>query len=238
MPLNLAVLVFFLIWYVINVKYNEWNKQALNVLKLPWTLSALQLGLALVLYVAPLWLTGVRKMPKISMDNAKAIFPIAVIHGLGQCVTVLSLGAGSLAFVNVVKSLEPLFNVVFGAIFMNDILPWQVCSALPGATRTVDGLCARECARSFTTPRRISTLRVCECTLQVNACLLPVVGGVGLASAADLSFTWDCFAFAMGSNLAFSLRGVLSKKAMGKPQVGSAAQCALPSYPTYIGPRP
>ena len=83
----------------------------------------------------------------------------------------MSLGAGSLAFVNVVKSLEPLFNVIFGAIFMNDILPWQV-----------------------------------------NACLLPVVGGVGIASAADLNFTWDCFAFAMGSNLAFSLRGVLSKK--------------------------
>ena len=50
---------------------------------------------------------------------------------------------------------------------------------------------------------------------QVNACLLPVIGGVALASAADLSFTWDCFAFAMGSNVAFSLRGVLSKKAMG-----------------------
>jgi hypothetical protein len=43
-----------------------------------------------------------------------------------QCVTVMSLGAGSLAFVNVVKSLEPLFNVIFGAIFMGDVLPWQV----------------------------------------------------------------------------------------------------------------
>jgi len=52
----------------------------------------------------------------------------------------------------------------------------------------------------------------------VNICLLPVIGGVAIASAADLSFTWDCFAFAMGSNLMFSLRGVLSKKSMGKPQ--------------------
>ena len=48
-------------------------------------------------------------------------------------------------------------------------------------------------------------------------CLLPVIGGVAIASAADLSFTWDCFAYAMGSNVAFSLRGVLSKKAMGQP---------------------
>jgi solute carrier family 35 protein E1 len=55
---------------------------------------------------------------------------------------------------------------------------------------------------------------------QVNACLLPVVGGVGIASAADLNFTWDCFAFAMGSNLAFSLRGVLSKKLSKKTDKG------------------
>ena len=63
-----------------------------------------------------------------SHPQAKAIAPVGVIHGLGQCVTVMSLGAGSLAFVNVVKSLEPLFNVVFGGIFMNDWLPWQVSS--------------------------------------------------------------------------------------------------------------
>jgi solute carrier family 35 protein E1 len=168
------VLFFFLLWYVINVIYNDTNKTVLKVLNLPWIVSCLQLGIALPIYVFPMWLSGLRKAPKLSMANVMTILPQALIHGIGQCVTVMSLGAGSLAFVNVVKSLEPLFNVVFGAIFMNDVLPWQV-----------------------------------------NACLLPVIGGVALASAADLSFTWDCFAFAMGSNVAFSLRGVLSKKAMG-----------------------
>lgn len=106
---------------------------------------------------------------------------------------VLSLGAGSLAFVNVVKSLEPLFNAVFGAIFMKDMLPWQArrrCSRSPqaaagGGTNPADRLLP----------------------WQVNACLLPVIAGVGIASATDLSFTWECFAYAMGSNLAFSLRG-------------------------------
>merc|ERR1711988_1754478 len=111
------------------------------------------------------------------MGNAMAIMPVALIHGAGQCVTVMSLGACSLAFVNVVKSLEPFFNVVFGAIFMNDILPWQV-----------------------------------------NACLIPVVLGVAIASAAELNFSWDCFAYAMGSNLAFSLRGVLTKKSSSAPK--------------------
>jgi len=173
---NGMILFFFLLWYAINVVYNDTNKTVLKVLNLPWLIACLQLGLGLFFYVAPLWLSGLRKMPKLSIANAQTILPQALIHGLGQCVTVMSLGAGSLAFVNVVKSLEPLFNVLFGAIFMNDVLPWQV-----------------------------------------NACLLPVIGGVAIASAADLSFTWDCFAFAMGSNVAFSLRGVLSKKAMGTP---------------------
>lgn len=174
---NVKILFFFLVWYVINVIYNDTNKTVLKVLNLPWTCACLQLGIGLVLYTAPLWLTGLRKAPKLNFQQILAILPIALIHGAGQCVTVLSLGAGSLAFVNVVKSLEPLFNVIFGAIFMSDVLPWQV-----------------------------------------NVCLLPVVGGVGIASAADLSFTWDCFAYAMGSNVAFSLRGVLSKKSMGGPK--------------------
>ena len=167
---NITILGYFLTWYVLNVVYNDTNKQVLKVLDLPWTMAALQLGLGL-LYVIPKWLTGLGKTPKLTLENLKTACPVGFIHGAGQCVTVMSLGAGSLAFVNVVKSLEPIFNVVFGAIFMNDFLPWQV-----------------------------------------NVCLLPVVGGVGIASASDLSFTWECFAFAMGSNLAFSLRGVLSKK--------------------------
>jgi len=169
------ILFFFLLWYALNVWYNDTNKTVLKVLNLPWLISAVQLGMGLFLYTAPLYALGLRKPPKLSGGDAASVLPVALIHGVGQCVTVMSLGAGSLAFVNVVKSLEPLFNVIFGGIFMNDWLPWQV-----------------------------------------NSCLLPVIGGVAVASAADLSFTWDCFAFAMGSNVAFSLRGVLSKKSMGK----------------------
>ena len=58
--------------------------------------------------------------------------------------------------------------------------------------------------------------------VQVNLCLLPVVVGVAIASAAELNFTWDCFAYAMGSNLAFSLRGVMTKKTSSAPKVRRA----------------
>jgi solute carrier family 35 protein E1 len=49
---------------------------------------------------------------------------------------------------------------------------------------------------------------------RVMAALIPVVGGVIVASATDLSFTWAGFIAAMLSNLAFQCRNVLSKKAM------------------------
>ena len=155
--------------YVLNVVYNDTNKQVLKVLDLPWTLSALQLGLGL-LYIVPLWLVGVRKTPKLKSSDLSNMLPISIIHALGQCVTVAALGAGSLAFVNVVKSLEPFCNVVFAALIMGDVLPWQV-----------------------------------------NICLLPVVAGVAIASAADMSFTWDTFAYSMGSNLCFSARSICAK---------------------------
>ncbi|EKX34977.1 hypothetical protein GUITHDRAFT_155603, partial [Guillardia theta CCMP2712] len=49
---------------------------------------------------------------------------------------------------------------------------------------------------------------------QVWLSMLPVVGGVGLASASELSFTWGCFLAAMFSNVVYATRGVLSKESM------------------------
>ena len=84
---NLKVVCFFLLWYVLNVMYNEFNMTVLRVLDLPWSLAALQLGLGL-LYVVPKWVTGLGKVPRLSQANLKAIAPIAMVHGAGQCVTV------------------------------------------------------------------------------------------------------------------------------------------------------
>lgn len=48
----------------------------------------------------------------------------------------------------------------------------------------------------------------------VNLCLLPIVGGVALASLKELSFTWVSFGGAMLSNVSFAIRGIFSKRAM------------------------
>ena len=49
---------------------------------------------------------------------------------------------------------------------------------------------------------------------QVYATLIPVVGGVSYACLKERSFSWLQFNTAMGSNLAFALRAVMSKMAM------------------------
>jgi Tpt phosphate/phosphoenolpyruvate translocator len=49
----------------------------------------------------------------------------------------------------------------------------------------------------------------------VIATLVPIMVGVAMASAAELSFNWMGFISAMISNLTFGFRAVLSKKAMG-----------------------
>ena len=53
--------------------------------------------------------------------------------------------------------------------------------------------------------------------------LLPVVGGVGYACLKEKSFSWLAFGAAMGSNVAFALRAVLSKMAMTSSSDGQNA---------------
>lgn len=69
---------------------------------------------------------------------------------------------------------------------------------------------------------------------QVYATLLLVVGGVGLAVATELSFSWLAFLAALASNALFALRAVLSKVAMAKKGAGAAGAPQL-SAPTIFG---
>lgn len=65
--------------------------------------------------------------------------------------------------------------------------------------------------------------------------LIPIVGGVVIASASEASFNWGGFLSAIASNITFQSRNVLSKKFMnslkGKPdsmmlfQVGTSGVC-------------
>lgn len=52
--------------------------------------------------------------------------------------------------------------------------------------------------------------------LPVYLTLLPVIGGVSLASVSELSFTWKSFNYAMLSNIASASRGIVGKKTINQ----------------------
>jgi solute carrier family 35 protein E1 len=56
--------------------------------------------------------------------------------------------------------------------------------------------------------------------LSVYMTLIPIIGGVAIASMKELSFTWLALASAMLSNVSSAARGVLSKKTMSGKKIG------------------
>ena len=164
---------FFALWYLFNIGYNIYNKKALNVLPMPWTLATLQL-FAGIPYVLLLWSTGARKTPKLTQDNLKTLFPVACGHLGTHIGAVISLGAGAVSFTHIVKASEPVVSAALSAVMLG----------------------------AFYSPITYLTL-------------LPIVGGVALASLKELSFTWLGFGAAMLSNVSSALRGILAKKTMG-----------------------
>jgi Tpt phosphate/phosphoenolpyruvate translocator len=68
--------------------------------------------------------------------------------------------------------------------------------------------------------------------LPVLGSLVPIIFGVGMVCASDLSFNWLGFSSAMFSNLTFGFRAVLSKKTMS--DVKNLGSTALYAYTTVI----
>lgn len=173
---TLQVGSYFALWYFFNIGYNIYNKKALNALPLPWTIATLQLA-AGIPYVAFLWLTGIRKTPKLSGENVKNILPVAMGHLGTHIGAVISLGAGAVSFTHIVKASEPVVSAALTAACLGTY---------------------------YSLPTYLS--------------LLPIVGGVALASLKELSFTWLGFAAAMLSNVSSAARAILAKIKMQTPQ--------------------
>jgi len=123
---NVGLLAVYLIfWYGLNVQYNLYNKKILNVFPFPYTTSLVQLGSGL-LYIIPKYLL----FSKMGSFNAGKIALLSGFHGGGHYATVMSLGAGSVAFANVVKSAEPLVSVLMGIVFGMGMPSGMECGSL------------------------------------------------------------------------------------------------------------
>lgn len=170
--------VYFALWYLFNIGYNIYNKQALNAMAYPWTIATIQMGTGIA-YFLPLWLLGIRKAPKLSLADLKTLFPIALCHTGVHVGAVIALGAGAVSFAHIVKASEPVVTCALNALLLGQILP-----------------------------------------LPVYLTLLPIIGGVAIASMKELSFTFLALASAMLSNVSSAARGVLSKKTMSGKKIG------------------
>jgi len=175
--------IYLAVWYLGNIYYNIYNKKACIALgnnahggsNLHWALSAVQL-LVGVIFCIPLWVSGIRKAPKLTADNWKELAPVGLFASLAHAFSVLALGAGAVSFGQIVKAGEPVFAAATNAILLKQI------------DHPV-----------------------------VYLCLLPIIGGVGLASLKELSFSWTALIAASCANQAAAFKNVVSKGVMKKP---------------------
>jgi len=173
---TLKLTVLFFLWYALNTAYNIGNKLVLTALPIPWTSATIELFFGLP-YVGMLWLTGLRKKPKLSLDNIKTLAPSAFFLSATHVGGVISFGAGAISFTHVLKATEPVWTVFLSAVFFREFLPWQI-----------------------------------------YASLVPIIGGVGLASLKEVSFSWLSFIAGTGSAVTSASKAILSKKVLdGKP---------------------
>ena len=175
--------IYMAVWYIGNIYYNIYNKKACIALgknaagasNLHWALSALQLFVG-VLFVIPMWLTGIRDKPNMTVANWKELSPVGLWASLAHAFSVLALGAGAVSFGQIVKAAEPVFAAATNALLLKDIDHPIVYLAL-----------------------------------------LPIIGGVGLASLKELSFTWTALIAASLANQSAAFKNVVSKGVMKKP---------------------
>ena len=123
--------IYFALWFGLSTGYNLQNKVRLNLLPLPWCQSAFSLFVGTA-FVMPLWLSGLRKAPRLSADAIKTLLPIAFCHSIGHIGAVVSAGAGAVSFTQIVKAAEPVFTCVLSAIILGSrVAPLTVLSLVP-----------------------------------------------------------------------------------------------------------
>jgi len=196
-PDSVALLLFFVFWYVGNIYYNEYNKMALDGAGgkkggLTMTVSTMQLGVCTV-YALLLWLIRMNpiklcglqlpdamQLPKVTGKDLVATLPVGFCSAAAHSSGVFCLGADPL-FGQIVKAGEPVLSAFVNTVF-------------------------------YKKPPTMAKL----------ICLLFIVGGVSFASlkknpetgAYGLKFDQTALVFGMLSNAFAAFKGSENKKLM------------------------
>lgn len=172
------------------------------------------------LYFVPLWVLGVRKAPVLSNEDLKACTVLAMLHTVGHVAAVVAMSAGAVSFTHIIKALEPMFSVVFGVMR-------TACFHLFFEVDTM----AQVLINGTMDPA------------SVNVWLLPIIAGVVWAAIGSKVVSGEnvladinpvAFGGAMASNLAFSLRGILSKKFKAETTAENLSSANLYSAMTLL----
>jgi solute carrier family 35 protein E1 len=122
---TLVTASYFALWYILNVAYNIYNKQLLNICPLPWTVAMAQIVMGLP-YAAALWAVGVRPTPKLSFGEVKTLTPVALANLGTHIGAVISLSAGAVSFVSIVKASEPAVSALLSGLLLGQVFPVPV----------------------------------------------------------------------------------------------------------------
>ncbi|KAL0431647.1 UNVERIFIED_CONTAM: Phosphoenolpyruvate/phosphate translocator 2, chloroplastic [Sesamum radiatum] len=185
----------FAIWYLLNIYFNIYNKQVLKVYPFPATVTAFQFGCGTVVILL-MWALNLHPKPKVSRSQFAAIFLLALGHTAGNLLTNVSLGKVAVSFTHTIKAMEPFFTVLLSALFFGEVQAFVLVS-----------LDSRIYFDTY-------VLHASRPSIWVVSSLMPIVGGVALASFTEASFNWIGFGSAMASNITNQTRNVFSKKLM------------------------
>ncbi|RLN27860.1 phosphoenolpyruvate/phosphate translocator 3, chloroplastic-like [Panicum miliaceum] len=169
-PQTLQVGAMILVWYLLNIYFNIYNKLVLKAVPFPYTITTFQFASG-SFFITLMWLLNLHPRPRLSLKQYAKFLPLALIHMLGNVFTNVSLGKVAVSFTHTIKAMEPFFSVLLSVLFLGE------------------------------TP-----------SVLVLGSLVPIAGGVVLASMTEVSFNWIGFWSAMASNLTNQSRNVLSKK--------------------------
>lgn len=151
---------------------------------------------------------------------------VHVIVGLAYCILMYVVGLKQASFGRIITAKE--FGGIFGPAAMHAIghiaANLSFAAVAISLTHTVKTL---EPAFNVVMARLV----LGEATpLPAMLSLIPIILGVSMASAGEMSFNWMGFLTAMASNLTFSFRAVWSKMAMSK----TLSSTAVYAYTTLI----
>lgn len=155
------------------------------IIIMPWMMSIFQLVVGLF-YSVPLWLLGIREMPKLTFDDYKVLFPIAFVNSIGHYATIAAMaqkGGGS--FTHVIKASEPVFSVVLTALIDHVFpKPMAALSLIPitygvAFASTLGNLSIEEMKSKMSTPAAKLALlaNVCFCLRSILKSKLKKIDG-------------------------------------------------------------